>query len=610
MTGLIYLRYSDLFDEKPHLQTLKKHLRRFKRSDILHHLSRINTFLSNDRMMSGKASETQALHGALMRNYIDRDIYLNRILPRYGNEKLNEVFIFNRLGVLYLFRLAVLVCSEDAELLADGGTEGGHLLGRCFLMVNDHLVGKKQERDTGSGSDEKIIKHLALQISPLLELYNPVDVLYGIYRFNRILFEILPSAEFKSFLDEENVRDFDLTKKFKDLTGISLKSYRDLMLGVYSFLLSNGKENPGSFPMFNRSGFISQGKIPQRVFDIFLKIDGVGVERLKNSLTVSEKTKIKVLNPFSFMPMKTKPFVEYIPNHFVPSDSGFIVEKFGLGSYWTIFDSLGKKDRETFSQFYGYLFEFYVNSLLKEITSKDSQKQGIFIDNVKYENGEKFFDALIYFPKTKHLIVLEHKASLLTVEAKYSGSIRKFEKDLKLKYVVNQKGSPKGVRQIAFHLQRLFSRNPDQRQKIDNDYFNSILPEVEKVSPVLIALEPFFKSHLIEGFFLNSYFDRELENIRLTSRVKLNPLAVLEIETLENLKRYLEAGDATLEQCLNLRSIRDPNYKSPFDIGFLFDFGLLRRPRPHDEAMAYFFKAMDRAGRKWFRKEYREFQDS
>jgi hypothetical protein len=39
-------------------------------------------------------------------------------------------------------------------------------------------------------------------------------------------------------------------------------------------------------------------------------------------------------------------------------------------------------------------------------------------------------------------------------------------------------------------------------------------------------------------------------------------LAVIDIDTLEQMKPDLVAGDFTLQQCLNARAVRDPGYRS------------------------------------------------
>lgn len=129
MFSIVYLRYSDLFDEKPTLAALKKKLRQFKLSNIVLDLSRINVLLGRERMLGGGRKGMQDLQGLLIANYIDDEILEGRLKPRFGTRMRDESPIFSRQQALTLIRLCSLVCSEDAPLLADGKMRGGTNLG-------------------------------------------------------------------------------------------------------------------------------------------------------------------------------------------------------------------------------------------------------------------------------------------------------------------------------------------------------------------------------------------------------------------------------------------------------------------------------------------------
>jgi hypothetical protein len=145
-----------------------------------------------------------------------------------------------------------------------------------------------------------------------------------------------------------------------------------------------------------------------------------------------------------------------------------------------------------------------------------------------------------------------------------------------------------------------------KRRKLSDKFFHGVLPKVEKISPVVIGLEPFLQLHIIEGAFLSEYFKKELKQKSISDGVKINPLTVIHIEQLENFKPYLEKGDATFEQLLNLRFIRDPEYKRFFAPATFFEpeFRLLKENRKNTEIMEYVDKVFNECKKNLFGENY------
>lgn len=596
MKAGVVLRYSDLFDKRISLQNLKKLVKEFKRKNLITQLSTINSFLSGYAL--GSDDEVVSLQERLVSNFIGEDILEQKIKPRFGNESPANIVAFSRLTITYLARLCILNCSELSELIPDGKNAGGHQLGLCCLIANDYLLTKKEENKLNSLRLKTIQKHLALQLAPLLELYNPIRIENGTTRFQKILFETANSPEFVKFLKRNPNRSFNLKEKFRSATGISLEDYRDFTIATLSYLLPKNVKAEDFSPIINRRNFISKSIVPQEKFDAYLSLEGISIDKLKGKLQESSK----ILTPFKCQQFKITPLIEIAPETYTAIDSAFIVEKLGLGGYWKINDSLSGKDREKFKSHFGDLFEFYTNNLLKQAVSNRPLKRGIFIANPEYKKGGECFDAMIYFPDSKHLVVFEHKASLLKEESKYSDSIRRLEKELKEKFVVDREGKARGVGQLAKHIENLFHRDKTKRRKLSDKFFQEVLQKVEKISPVLIGLEPFLGVHIIEGVFLSEYFQKELEKKNISDGVKINPLTVIHIEAIEWLKPYLENGDATFEQLLNLRFIRDPEYKYFFAPSTFFEprFNLLKENRKNEEVLECFSKVFDESVKNLF----------
>jgi hypothetical protein len=193
MQGHIYLRHSDLFGQRPHLATLKSKLRRFKLSDVIFTLSRINVLLGRQRMLREGSQNQRKLEELLRENYVAIDLPTG----------LDERPIFFRQSILNLQRLCILLCGEEASVVTKGKTLGGYELGNCCLMMNDHLVSPEAERRAGEGTDIKQRRHIGLQIAPMIELYNPPRLEQAVVRAEKLFFEILNSPEMEAHVMQE-----------------------------------------------------------------------------------------------------------------------------------------------------------------------------------------------------------------------------------------------------------------------------------------------------------------------------------------------------------------------------------------------------------------------
>ena len=231
----MYVRFSDLFGKKVAIPTLKKMLRQFKRSDVIYRLAMINTLLAlrND-------DDEADTHRHLADSFLDNEI-VDRVEQMFGNNQSSRfISVFQRQVILYLLRLCILECSEDAELLATGGTSGGYELGRCILIANDYLLSKKEEEAISQGSVTKKRHHWNLQLSPILEFYNPPRADYAIVRSEKIYSDILNSPELNQRLSG-GLAGFDIAKEFLDATEITLEQFREFTLGIYCMLVQERK---------------------------------------------------------------------------------------------------------------------------------------------------------------------------------------------------------------------------------------------------------------------------------------------------------------------------------------------------------------------------------
>lgn len=595
MQGNIYIRYSALFDEQViPLTTLKKHLRQFNLTNALFHVSKMNVLLGRQRMLREGREAMQKLQGLLIANYVDDEILEGKLRPQFGPSKTDECCVFTRQQSLSLIRLIAQECTESGAMTADGKSSGGFLLGRCSLIMNDHLLSKREERDISEGTNLKRRKHLAIQLAPLLELYNPPRLDRSAVRAEIIFSELLNTEEMKAIAQRE-LRGFDLAKAFLEATGLSIDQYKELTLGIISWIYGHSAEEmiaDANLFTFQRAQFIGESLIDAKDFDRYLALDSIRVSGIKSQF---KNKRAKLLPHFDYVLFRRRPLIELDSQSFICADSCFAVEKLSSGIYWTIVDSLKGTDKKTAFDAFGYLFELYVNRFFAKMACGET----VFIPSPKYANGESSFDGIIFHGS--QLVVLEYKASFMRIEAKYGGKIQNFENELDKKFGIDKrKRTEKGVAQLAKHIERLFHRNPESRYHISelDKLLVSSHTRIETVTPVLVVQEPFLRFHIIEDL-LSNRFRRILTKKKISNGIKVAPLAVLDIDTLEELGPNLLAGDFTLAQCLNARACRDPDYKQ-FWPEFISDHFEQFGKREDTEVSEKFGEIMDRARRNFF----------
>lgn len=545
----VYIRYSDLFDQKLSSAALRKELCQFKLSDLIVRLAQINILLARE-MLAGDDKGMQELQGFLVANFIDDEILEGRLKPRFGQAQRDERPIFTRQQMLALMRLSALVCSESALMVADGKQPGGYALGRCCLTMNDHLTSRKEERAIRGGTAQRQRKQLGLQMAPVLELYNPPNLQRAIVRSEIMFSEILKSKPMKEKIKRE-LGGFDLAMAFRSATKLTLEQYQELVFVTLASYYAREREelieNSGLFTI-HRSKYINNTFIKQRDFDNYLAIDSI---RLSDLPARIEKQR-PALPHYDFVVFRERPLLELDGGYLICVDPCFLVEKLGAGLYWAILNSLKEEeDRNHAFRAFGYLFEFYVDRIMQQIYPPTS---GLFMSFPKFQDGNEAFDGIVCLGD--HLIVMEYKGGFLKQEAKYGGKMKAFEKDLDAKFGI---GRGAGVYQLVNKMERLFHREPVRRDRIPGLPLN----QVTKVTPVLVVREPFLRAPFM-NWMLNNRFIRLLRQRKVTNRIEIAPLTVIDIDSLEILKANLIAGDFSFEQCLNARNADDSKQLSVF----------------------------------------------
>jgi hypothetical protein len=166
------------------------------------------------------------------------------------------------------------------------------------------------------------------------------------------------------------------------------------------------------------------------------------------------------------------------------------------------------EEREKLAAFWGRLFEEYINKILESNYSVEGQ----LTKQPRFSNGDQAFDACIL--EGRNLIVLEHKASVLRADCKYSGDPARLGEELRLKFIEGHAEGKKGLRQLKHNLARFFDGEP----------VDCLAPEnVDRVYPILVCLDrsmgvPYMGRYLDEEFRKDFPPKRLAKSLLLCSR--------------------------------------------------------------------------------------------
>lgn len=547
----VALRYSHLFGNKAPFPTVKKVLRQFNLSSVVVALSQINTLIAIAKVNDEASSN---LSDYLIDNYFDAEIRNN---PKFIEARRAGDSIFGRQQLLTLIRLCFLECSDDGTLLADGHTPGGYELGRCYLMLSDHYFTKKMDEAISVGSTQKRRRNLALQLAPQFELNFPQELKRIMVRWELMLTDVLNSRRVK-----QKLGSFDLAAQFRTATSLGLDQYRDFIFAtlVYYFTLSlEDIVHRGHILKMHRSGYIKESLIRQVDYNHYLDIDSMKISEVRFRMHEFAKNFPKLLPNMDFGVLRRWTLLELDTNFLFGRDPLFLVEKLGDGVRHTIRDSLSTRlEKEQASTAYGYLFEGYVDSIMRRVYPRGSEMFISFPDFVDTKQGlNEAFDGIVVCDDG-HLIVMEYKGGFLSAEAKYSGKMGVFQRELDKKFGTGQRA---GAHQLVKKIERLFHEIRGARDSI-KELIEHQRP-ITKVSPVLVVQETFLGWDFMTEI-LNRRFQKLLKKAKITKAVKVMPLQIIDVDSLEVMTPNLIAMDFRLEQTLNARAHADPDLISNY----------------------------------------------
>lgn len=475
--------------------------------------------------INGNLSEARAtelgLQLELSRRFVEPEI-LARMASRPLEGGALSV-VFNRIGCLLTIR----------HLMLFGGTNpqawDAYKVGRLALLANDFV----QNTPAPQGSTASSLDVL-LFMAPTWDIYNSRNLGHAMSRMFTILTEILPGEDATV---KKLVSQLGIVPDKIEIDGIPLYQFAALVFGLFAYARSPQADKVRV--LFNPKEIFAQTSFPPNVLDSFLSARAKTLDEFRAILSKETKASEAAFadelkrRPFlieSLNYFRKFPFLRLDSERVVMLDVQFVVELLTSGVYWSIHDALPAAKRATFKELWGRMFELYVVDLLAQFYPPFC---GMLSPDVNYPGGQ--VDAIIDFGG--YVLVFEIKSSLLTEPAKRSADKDSFLADFRRKFIENERGRPKAIRQLSAACRAILS----------GEIRTAKTAEPPIIYPIFVSDEP-----ALEATFMNTFCHEEFQKEGVND-TRVRPLTLMTIDELEQTLSYVEENDFSWDELLDSR---------------------------------------------------------
>ena len=473
--------------------------------------------------INGNLSEARATDQQIHRDMATRFVEPT-VMAQIANRELEGAgsVVFNRIGCLLTIR----------HLMLFGGTNpqewNPYKVGRLALLANDFVQNTPNPPPGNSSSLD-----LLLLMAPTWDVYNSRDLGHAMSRIFTILTEILPGSDPTV---TRLVSQLGVIANGIEIDGIPLHQFSALAFGIFAYARSPQAQTR---VLFNANEIFAQTDVPQELLKRFLAARARTLDQFRKILTkgtaVSQAAFSNELKQRSFLidslnVFRKYPFLKLDSDQVLILDVQFVAELLTSGVYWSMFDGLPKEKREAFKELWGRIFELYIVNLLAEFYPPMS---GMLSADIEYHDGQ--IDALIDFGR--YVLLFEIKSSLLTEPAKRNADKQSFLADFRRKFVENERGKPKAIKQLATACRAILAGEIETAKKA----------EAPVIYPIFVSDEP-----TVEATFMNAFFNEEFQKEGIVDS-KVKPLTVMSTDELEQMLSYVTSNDFSWEELLESR---------------------------------------------------------
>jgi hypothetical protein len=467
---------------------LREHLARYTLSQVLLALAQVAGLL--------KTWQNETDHKA------DRDL-TNELLPSHraaiNSFRDDTHVVFARISLLYVARQACIVCGQAEGLpgqLSSGDLES---IFCCCLMANDLIVERRAPRV--STTIEKAAASLPLANYIPHNTY-PRDIARNLLIFEEIAPLLQGASGYR-----------DVAVDFAHATGVTPREFCEL---AFTASLKFFKELKAGDSFVLKPSYLQHSSVaPEHVQSFFARSSATPVDL--QALVRSQENLGS-----DFLAFQRYPLVQISEVDYVCPDPAFLLDKCGKSLYWTLHDAQPGNQRHSLLTYWSALIERYVHWLF----AQTYQGRGTVMPSPRFSNGDEAFDLMLV--EGSCLIVIEVKASILTVQSKYGFSPQTLGEELHRKAITGEEGERKGVAQLHENLRRLL--DGDEIEGLDRG-------AIKTIYPALVFLDHSFTSPYLHQLY-NEHFDRDA--LRRRPKRTITPVYSLTLDDLENSLPYTD----------------------------------------------------------------------
>lgn len=516
----VYLTFEEVAGRRSTLAEFRALLREFHRDAVVHLASLIN------QLLFGPGPIDKRLHDAIVERFMPPHIAALASRPRGAGEP--PVFVYHQQQLIFLAKEALFICHDHGRL----PPQGDEAFALLFLMASDQFA---QEAPVAESGDEKLLAQVA-QFFPIFETT-------GSHRWQHSVFRPALLLNHWRRLHQAGQTSFDPDELFLQATGIPIEAYFGFTFAVIAKSLEFNLERLAS----DRESFgVDLAFFKETIMDPAITqkyLDDISLP----SSDFSHSTENRWIADYTCF--RRIPAVRR-SGRIYPVDFSFLAGKCDSALFWKVNDSFSDSPaRDRFHEFWGQLFECYANSFLDQ--TADQNGHSLFTSPTYADHpNEQVCDAIVICGS--EAVLVEYKANMFKIEGKYSGDWRVLQEDIEKK-LVGTLQRPKGIRQLAIAVQRVFSKG---ERVADVD-----LSRVRKVFPLLVTLDS-----LGGAAFLNTYLVRRFRQLfgRPRTRMVVTPTFSLSAEQFEILCGHL--SETRITELLEARYRADRDLRLPFHL--------------------------------------------
>ncbi len=420
----VYYGLCDVTGKRSSLADLIQTLGKYRRSDIIRWIAAVSRWTADDiavlpgnQLGMGKVLFSEELLSSV-----------EELVRKAGNSKW---CLFHRRQVWFLLQATLLASKEempqaDEEILR-------RVVGSCCLMASDVLQQLERQEIPGEGAEEanKWITGMAV---PIMDARARLEVLARAYSF---WFDLPAEPAMVARFKAQGVSGFDSV--FLAKYGLPLREFFLILFTLQMGFQAHAMETHNPLlldeatylrPMFGEENV-------RKVLSV--------VSQTPDDLALSLLSTPRQSWATDFTPIREHPVIEVFAGKLVCPDHNLLYRCLTDRMYFILQKAYPDK---AFSQLFGYVFELYINRLIRNFAYDGEVLARQFFAAPRFKSTQdEAGDGILVWQRSA--LVMEYKSRLLTTREKYGGI-----SEVTLAGVEDIVGK-KGVHQLAKAIARL-----------------------------------------------------------------------------------------------------------------------------------------------------------